>query len=120
TFEKSVKIALEAVLVSPHFLFRGELQTDPGNPKSIHPIDEFALASRLSYFLWSSMPDDELFVEAGRGTLRKHLEPQIKRMLKDTKAVALVDNFSGQWLQIRNLKLVAPDKKLFPEFDDSL
>ena len=120
TFEKSVKIALEAVLVSPHFLFRGELQTDPGNPKSIHPIDEFALASRLSYFLWSSMPDDELFAEAGRGTLRKHLEPQIKRMLKDPKTAALVDNFSGQWLQIRNLKLVAPDKKLFPEFDDSL
>src|SRR5262249_24919334 len=65
-------------------------------------------------------PDDELFAEAERGTLRKHLEAQIKRMVKDPKSAAFVDNFAGQWLQIRNLKLAAPDKKEFPEFDDNL
>src|SRR5205809_4853783 len=120
TFEQSVKLALEAVLVSPRFLFRGELQPDPNNPGALHPVDEFALASRLSYFLWSSMPDDELCALAGRKALRKNLEQQVKRMLKDPKAQALVDNFAGQWLQIRNLKLVAPDKSLFPDFDDNL
>jgi hypothetical protein len=120
SFEQSVKVALAAVLVSPHFLFRGELQPDPNNPAAVHPVDEFALASRLSYFLWSTMPDDELFALAGTNKLRKNLEPQVRRMLKDPKAQALVDNFAGQWLQIRNLKLAAPDKKLFPEFDDNL
>jgi hypothetical protein len=120
SFEQSVKLALEAVLVSPSFLFRGELQPDPNNPAVVHSVDEFALASRLSYFLWSSMPDDELFVLAGRKALRKNLEQQVRRMLKDPKAGALVDNFAGQWLQIRNLKLIAPDKTLFPDFDDNL
>src|SRR5438477_2161979 len=120
SFEQSVKLALEAVLVSPSFLFRGELQPDPNNPAVVRPVDDFALASRLSYFLWSSLPDDELFSLAGRNALRKNLEQQVKRMLKDPKAQALVDNFAGQWLQIRNLKLVAPDKSLFPDFDDNL
>src|SRR6266568_8450105 len=120
SFEQSVKLALEAVLVSPSFLFRGELQPDPNNPAVIRPVDEFALASRLSYFLWSSLPDDELCALAGRQALRKNLEQQVKRMLNDPKAQALVDNFAGQWLQTRNLKLVAPDKSLFPEFDDNL
>ena len=113
-------MALEAALVSPYFLFRGELQPEPNNPGAVHPVDEFALASRLSYFLWSSMPDDELFGLAGRKALRKNLEAQVRRMLEDRKARALVDNFAGQWLQIRNLKLAAPDNKLFPEFDDAL
>jgi len=120
SFEQSVRVTLEAVLVSPYFLFRGELQPEPNNPGLVHPVDEFALASRLSYFLWSSMPDDELFALAERRVLRKNLEPQVRRMLKDRKAKALVDNFAGQWLQIRNLKLAAPDKDLFPEFDDAL
>jgi hypothetical protein len=120
SFEQSVKLALEAVLVSPSFLFRGELQPDPNNPATVRPVDDFALASRLSYFLWSSMPDDELTALASRNALRKSLEPQVRRMLKDPKAQALVDNFAGQWLQIRNLKLVAPDKTLFPDFDDNL
>src|SRR5690242_7847368 len=119
-FEGSVKVALEAVLVSPYFLFRGELQPAPDNPTMIHPVDEFALASRLSYFLWSSMPDDELFAFAERKALRKNLEQQVGRMLKNPKSQAFVDNFAGQWLQIRNLKLAAPDKKTFPEFDDNL
>ena len=120
SFEKGVQVALEAALVSPYFLFRGELQPEPNNPGAVHPVDEFALASRLSYFLWSSMPDDELFGLAGRKALRKNLEAQVRRMLEDRKARALVDNFAGQWLQIRNLKLAAPDNKLFPEFDDAL
>src|SRR5206468_10265093 len=120
TFEQSVKLALEAVLVSPRFLFRGELQPDPNNPGALHPVDEFALASRLSYFLWSSMPDEELFALAERKALRKNLEPQVRRMLKDPKARALVDNFAGQWLQIPKLKLVSPNKKEFPDFDDTL
>jgi len=120
SFERSVKVALEAVLVSPYFLFRGELQPEPNNPSVVRPVDEFALASRLSYFLWSSLPDDELFALAERKALRKNLEQQVKRMLKDPKVKAFVDNFAGQWLQIRNLKLAAPDKKLFPEFDDDL
>ena len=120
SFERSVKVTLEAVLVSPYFLFRGELQPEPNNPSVVRPVDEFALASRLSYFLWSSLPDDELFALAERKALRKNLEQQVKRMLKDPKVKAFVDNFAGQWLQIRNLKLAAPDKKLFPEFDDDL
>ena len=120
TFQSSVKLALEAVLVSPNFLFRGELQPEPDNPRAIHPVDEYALASRLSYFLWSSMPDDELFAQAAKGTLRKNLEPEIRRMLKDPKAHALVENFADQWLQIRNLATITPDKATFPEFDEDL
>src|SRR6185295_18942482 len=82
TFEGSVKIALQAVLVSPHFLFRGEVQPDPNNPAAVHPVDEYALASRLSYFLWSTMPDEELFQLAARRSLRRNLQAQVKRMLK--------------------------------------
>ena len=120
SFEGSVKLALEAVLVSPQFLFRGELQPEPDNPARTTPVDEYALASRLSYFLWSSMPDEELFALAGRGALRRNLEKQVKRMLKDPKADAFVENFTGQWLQLRNLKLAAPDSKQFPPFDEAL
>ena len=120
TFRDGVRVALKAVLVSPNFLFRGEWPTDAKPGTSPRLINEYALASRLSYFLWSSMPDDELFAQAERGTLRKNLERQVKRMLKDPRANALVDNFAGQWLQIRNLDLVSPDPELFPEFDEPL
>ncbi|MFN7138200.1 MAG: DUF1592 domain-containing protein [Limisphaerales bacterium] len=119
-FESSVKLALQAVLVSPHFLFRGEAQPDPNNPDSIHFIDEFALASRLSYFLWSSMPDDELFALAEKKRLRRNLQIQVKRMLRDPKSSAFVQNFIGQWLQVRNLEFVRPDKHEYPEFDEAL
>lgn len=119
-FESGVKLSLQAVLVSPHFLFRGELQPEPNNPNKTYPVDEFALASRLSYFLWSSMPDDELFAHAQGGTLRKNLDSQVKRMLRDPKAEAFVQNFVGQWLQLRNLQLVAPDPTEFPDFDEEL
>ncbi|MCX6861021.1 MAG: DUF1592 domain-containing protein [Verrucomicrobia bacterium] len=119
-FEASVKQALMAVLVSPHFLFRGEIQSNPDNPHETHRVSEYALASRLSYFLWSTMPDDELFRLAGQGRLRRNLAGQVKRMLVDPKSRALVDNFAGQWLQLRTLDIVSPDEKLFPGFDASL
>jgi hypothetical protein len=122
SFERSVQLALQAVLVSPHFLFRGEIVPDPNNPKAIHPVNDFALASRLSYFLWSSMPDDELVYLAERGELRKPrvLDAQVKRMLKDPKSRSLVENFTGQWLQTRNLWKVTPDTNNFPTFSDAL
>ncbi|MEN9733177.1 MAG: hypothetical protein RLZ45_1172 [Verrucomicrobiota bacterium] len=119
-FETAVRQAMTAVLVSPHFLFRGELQPDPNNPKAVHPVDEFALASRLSYFLWSSMPDEELFTLAARKRLRKNLTAQVQRMLKDPKAQALTQNFAGQWLQLRTLAILQPDRGKFPGFSEDL
>ncbi len=119
-FEQGLQTAMTAVLVSPNFLFRGELQPTPDNPKAAVPITEWALASRLSYFLWSTMPDDALFAEAQHGTLRKNLSAQIQRMLADPKASALVENYAGQWLQIRNLAQVQPDPKTYPDWDKPL
>jgi mono/diheme cytochrome c family protein len=119
-FETAVGMGLQAILTSPYFLFRVELDAEPKNPKVIRTINEFELATRLSYFLWSSMPDEELLGQAGQGTLRKNLEAQVRRMLKDPKARTLVDNFAGQWLLTRNLKSAAPDPGLFPAFDDKL
>jgi hypothetical protein len=129
SFERGVQLAVQAVLVSPQFLFRVELDLrpqrqgrQPAKPADAPLISEFELASRLSYFLWSSMPDDELFDLAHGGKLREgdNLERQVQRMLRDPKARALVDNFAAQWLQIRNLKTVNPDRALFPAFDDAL
>jgi cytochrome c553 len=120
SFEASVKLPMKAVLVSPYFLFRGEIQPDPNNPESVHPVDEFALASRLSYFLWSSMPDQELTDLAAKNQLRKNLDAEVKRMLASPKSQAFVENFAGQWLEIRNLNFVAPDKETYPDFDDNL
>ena len=108
------------MLVSPHFLFRGEAQPEADNTKAVRPLDEYALASRLSYFLWSSMPDEELFTRAAHRTLRRNLETEVKRMLEDARSQALVANFAGQWLQLRNLKLMSPDRKRFPAFDETL
>jgi Protein of unknown function (DUF1592)/Protein of unknown function (DUF1588)/Protein of unknown function (DUF1587)/Protein of unknown function (DUF1585)/Protein of unknown function (DUF1595)/Planctomycete cytochrome C len=119
-FEDRVRLALQGVLVWPDFLFRVEL--DPPNlpPGTSYPIGEYELASRLSYFLWSSMPDAELFDLAGKGQLRANLEAQVLRMLADPKSVAFVQNFSGQWLTTRKLAYVAPDPKEFPGFDEEL
>ncbi len=121
-FELGIQLALEAVLVSPHFLFRVETDPTPDEPQAKHVINDYELATRLSYFLWSSMPDDELRALCDQGTLRKegHLEAQIRRMLKDPKAQALVDNFAGQWLQTRRIGTITPDKSVFPQFDDDL
>src|SRR5207244_2002717 len=80
-FEQAIKLPMKAVLVSPHFLFR--IEEDPKNPDDVRAINDFELATRLSYFLWSSMPDEELFQLAAQGQLRKNLEPQVRRMLKD-------------------------------------
>lgn len=123
SLEAAVKLPLQAVLVSPFFLFRGETLpavASTSGPVTARPVSEIALASRLSYFLWSSMPDDELLDLAERGALRQNLDAQVRRMLASPKAGALVANFAGQWLETRNLKFVAPDKKLFPDFDDAL
>jgi hypothetical protein len=116
----AMKAACTAVLVSPHFLFRGELQPEPDNPRSIHAINEHALASRLSYFLWSTMPDDELTRLADQGKLRKNLEAQVRRMLRDPRSEALVENFAAQWLNLRLLDVVSPDKEKYPAFDEDL
>ncbi len=119
-WEAGMQWAVQAILCSPKFLFRVELDDRPDSPEA-RPIDEFHLASRLSYFLWNTMPDDELFDLARRGELSKNLEPQVLRMLKDPRAVAsLVDQFAMQWLQLKRLELIAPDQKLFPEFNDQL
>lgn len=120
SFERSIEIAVHAILVSPHFLFRIEVDAEPDNPQAIHPITEFELASRLSYFLWSSMPDDELLRLAEQNGLRASLRSQVERMLKDSKSQAFIEHFAGQWLQTQNLKQLTPDPKLFPTFDDAL
>ena len=109
SFEQGVRIALQAVLVSPQFLFRIERDKDPLDGTAEHPISEFELASRLSYFLWSSMPDDELLKVAEAGRLRQNVKAQLARMLRNPKARALSENFAGQWLQLRNLDEAKPD-----------
>ena len=120
SFESAIKLTFQAILVSPKFLFRGEVQPDPDNPDTVHPIDEYALASRLSYFLWSSMPDERLRDLAAKGQLRDNIRAEVSRMLADEKAAELTRNFAGQWLQLRNLNLVAPDRKRFPAWNDDL
>lgn len=119
--EVGLKLALQAVLLSPNFLFR--VETDP-TPSSLapHALTPYEVASRLSYFLWSSMPDAELFAAAKAGNLteRATLQAQVTRMLASPKAQALVDNFAGQWLYTREISEVAPDPKLFPSFDAGL
>lgn len=120
-FEESVQFTVQAVLISPHFLFRVEPEPT-GDNRSYRPLNDFELATRLSYFLWSTMPDDELFRLAKEGKLREGdtLERQVRRMLDDPKVEQLVENFSGQWLQLRRLDDAAPDAQLFPAFNDEL
>jgi hypothetical protein len=119
-FENRVKLALGRILVSPQFLFRVELDPPGAEPGTSYLISEYELASRLSYFLWSSMPDAELFALAAKGELRKNLIPQVQRMLQDPKSSAFVQNFSGQWLTTRKLAFVSPDTKEFPTFNEEL
>jgi mono/diheme cytochrome c family protein len=121
TREQGVQDALIAILISPSFLFRAE-PNQPDADGSNYPVNDFELASRLSYFLWSSLPDDELYRLATRGELRKgdNLARQVRRMLRDEKARALLDGFALQWLQIRSLKDATPDPSRFPEFDQPL
>lgn len=119
-FEERMRLTLSGVLVSPHFLFRIELDPPNVKPGEAYPVSDYNLASRLSYFLWSSMPDQELFDLAAKGQLRPNLEAQARRMLKDPKSDAFIENFAGQWLTIRNLQTATPDKAKFPNFDDEL
>jgi hypothetical protein len=110
-FEAGVGEALTAVLVSPKFLFRAELQPQPNDPKTVHPLDEYALASRLSYLLWLSIPDAELTQLAARGKLRENLKPQVRRMLADPKAARFFEDFPGQWLRTRNILMTAISRR---------
>jgi len=110
---------VKTVLCSPKFLFRVELDDRPTSRKP-HPLDDFQLASRLSYFIWSSLPDDELLDLAARKKLSSQLEPQLRRMLKDPRSEALVQNFGLQWLQLERLHTFAPDSSLFPVFNENL
>lgn len=122
SFEEGICVAIQGLLVSPHFLYRIEHDPAPAKGLAEHPIDPYELASRLSYFLWCSMPDEPLRQCAAQGTLRQPavLKAQIQRMLKDPKANTLAENFAGQWLQIRSLESAKPDRGLFPAFDDYL
>jgi hypothetical protein len=125
SFEEGVRVAVQAVLLSPHFLFR--IERDPGAASDnanadAHLISDHELASRLSYFLWADMPDDELLglADTGQLGLPAVLEPQVRRMLADPRASALVDTFAEQWLQLRNLDRAKPDPARFPAVDDEL
>ncbi len=121
-FDGGIELALRRLLVSPEFLFR--IVEDPPDlpPGAAYEISDLALASRLSFFLWSSIPDDELLDAAARGELRDPavLEAQTRRMLADPRAEALVTNFAGQWLSLRNAAAVQPDEDLFPDFGEDL
>src|SRR5262249_4243589 len=113
SFKEAMVLGYKAVLCSPHFLFLVE-------PRPV--LDDYAVASRLSYFLWSSMPDDTLFALAKKGELKKPavLRAQVERMLKDPKARRFTANFAGQWLDLRNINATSPDPQIYGEFDDFL
>jgi hypothetical protein len=131
-FESGIETALRKILIAPEFLFR--IERDPARPKNedsnganpaapaVYRITDVELASRLSFFLWSSIPDDELLNVAARGKLRdpKVLEQQVRRMLSDPRSASLVENFAGQWLYLRNLAAIVPDARMFTSFDDNL
>ena len=121
-FEAGIQRALESILVDPEFLFRVERDPVDTRPGTIHPVSDLELAARLSFFLWSSIPDDELLDVAARGDLRdpEVLRRQVQRMLADSRAQALVDGFALQWLALRTLSRVVPTPELFPEWDDNL
>jgi len=123
-FERGIEAALQFILASPEFLFR--VESDPprlaASARGVYRLDNLALASRLSFFLWSSLPDDQLVTLAAQGRLSQPavLEQQVRRMLADSRSRALIDNFAEQWLHLRNLKNSNPDLHAFPDFDDNL
>jgi hypothetical protein len=121
-FDAGIEMALSAVLVSPEFLFRVEQDPRDVAPNTPYRVNDLQLASRLSFFLWSSIPDDQLLDAAVAGKLHEPavLERQVKRMLADGRSRALVTNFASQWLHLRNLDSITPDMRLFPDFDDNL
>ena len=121
-FDTGVEKALAAVLINPEFLFRVELEPDGVAAGDAYRVSDLGLASRLSFFLWSSVPDDELLDAAVRGDLSRpeELERQTRRMLADPRSYNLASNFAGQWLQLRNLASLSPNTRLYPDFDDNL
>ncbi len=122
TFEESIQVALQAILVSPHFLFKVERPRPFAAGQPAPAVSQYELATRISYFLWSSMPDDELLLLAHRGQLSDaaRLRQKIASMLQDQRSNALVENFASQWLQLRNLSAADPDPRQFPEFNDQI
>ncbi len=120
SFEKSWQVAIQATLVSPQFLFMVEPTPPPGQKQ--RPLNDYELATRLSYFIWSSAPDDRLYSLAAKGKLKDPnvLSAEAKRMLTDPRAKALADNFAGQWLNLRKLSIVSPDPQKFPNFNEAL
>ena len=121
-FDGGIRAALERILIDPEFLFRIERDPTGVVPGTIYPLGDLELASRLSFFLWSSIPDDELIDLAARGELSHPatLERQVRRLLSDARSAALIDNFASQWLSLRSVRGLAPDPNLFPEFDENL
>jgi hypothetical protein len=122
TFESGIQRGLQRILSSPRFAFRIERDPAGATPGTMHPVSGVELASRLSFFLWSSIPDEPLLRAAAAGTLSQPavLEQQVRRMLADPRADSLVSNFAGQWLQLRNVRSVQPNSDEFPDFDDQL
>jgi hypothetical protein len=122
SFEAGIEAALVRILAAPRFVFRVERDPSHVKPGTAYRLSDVELASRLSFFLWSSIPDDELLAAAEQGRLKDPatLDAQVRRMLADPKSQAIVDNFAGQWLQLRNVRNVQPNSDLFPDFDDNL
>ena len=121
-FEAGLRLGLQRLLMSPDFIFRVERDPVDAGAGTAYVVSDLELASRLSFFLWSSAPDDELLALAEDGRLREPgiLEAEVRRMLRDERASALVDNFAGQWLHLRNVPHAVPDIRIFPDFDDNL
>jgi hypothetical protein len=121
-FEAGIEFALRFVLTSPAFVFRAEGAPAHLQPGTSYRITDYELASRLSFFLWSSIPDDQLLTVAGEQRLHRPdvLAQQVRRLLADSRSDAFVRNFTGQWLQLRNLKRIIPNSEIFPDFDDNL
>lgn len=121
-FDSGIRLALQKILVSPQFLFRAEIDPPNATPGSVYRISDIDLASRLSFFLWSSIPDDELLAVAQKGQLHDPavLKAQVKRMMADSRSEALIKNFVGQWLFLRNIQRISPDTSTFMTFDENL
>jgi hypothetical protein len=122
TFEAGIELGLRRILASPAFVYRPEVEPADLAPGTNYRLSDYELASRLSFFLWSSIPDEELLRIAGEGRLNQTdvLAAQAGRMLADSRSQALIGNFAGQWLQLRNLRGIVPDNAIFPDFDDNL
>src|SRR5262249_32778930 len=121
-FDSGMEMAVSAVLVNPRFLFRVEQEPKNLAPKTAYRVSDVDLASRLSFFLWSSLPDEELLDLAERDELHKPevFEKQVRRLLADERSRTLATDFAAQWLHLRNLESITPDLRLFPDFDDNL